>query len=311
VPTTLVWNPACRHHYAGAGHPERPQRFEAVLEALRHPNLAALVQWVEGAPASRDLIERVHSAAYIDLLDAMNARGGGGGGGGGGGVALDADTFLGPRSWESVLAAAGVAVAAVDQAITAGRERAFAITRPPGHHALASRAMGFCFLNNVVIAARRAQMLGCARVLIVDWDVHHGNGTQALVERDPSIRFVSMHQYPWYPGTGAADERGVGNVFNIPRPGGLPRATYARDLLAGVDAALEGWQPDALLISAGFDSLAGDPLGEFTLEPDDIADWTAALRERMRSRPIVGVLEGGYRLDLLAAGSSAFVRALS
>ena len=300
--TAVVWNPACRHHYAGAGHPERPQRFETVLEALRRPELAPCISWIEAAAAERDVLERVHPASYLDLLAALDGRGGG---------ALDADTFLGPRSWESVLASAGVAVAAVAQAVASGRERAFAVTRPPGHHALATRAMGFCFLNNVVIAARHAQALGCARVLIVDWDVHHGNGTQALVERDPSIRFVSMHQYPWYPGTGAEDERGVGNVFNIPRPGGLPRATYARDFLAGVDAALSGWQPDALLISAGFDSLAGDPLGEFTLEPDDIADWTAALRERMRSRPIIAVLEGGYRLDLLAAGSSALARALS
>ncbi len=171
--------------------------------------------------------------------------------------------------------------------------------------------MGFCFLNNVVLAARHAQALGCARVLIVDWDVHHGNGTQALVEHDASIRFVSMHQYPWYPGTGAAEERGVGNVFNIPLPGGLPRAVYARDFLAGVDAALAQWSPDMLLISAGFDSLAGDPLGEFTLEPDDIVDWTEALRARMGTRPVVGVLEGGYRLDLLAAGVVAHVRALS
>jgi acetoin utilization deacetylase AcuC-like enzyme len=120
-----------------------------------------------------------------------------------------------------------------------------------------------------------------------------------------------MHQYPWYPGTGAETERGVGNVFNIPRPGGLPREAYAHDLLAGVDAALEGWQPDILLISAGFDSLAGDPLGEFTLEPDDITNWTEALRERMGGRPVVAVLEGGYRLDLLAAGVLALVRALS
>ena len=300
--TSVVWNPACRLHYPGAGHPDRPQRFEVVLEALRRPEFASLIEWVEGPPATREAIERVHPAAYIDLLVAMDARGGG---------ELDADTFLGPGSWESVLASAGVAVAAVAQSMRSRGGTAFAITRPPGHHALAARAMGFCFLNNVVIAARHAQSLGCARVLIADWDVHHGNGTQALVERDPSIRFVSMHQYPWYPGTGAADERGVGNVFNIPRPGGLPRAVYAHDFLAGVDAALKDWEPDALLISAGFDSLAGDPLGEFTLEPDDIASWTAALRERMGSRPIIGVLEGGYRLDLLAAGSSAFVRALS
>jgi acetoin utilization deacetylase AcuC-like enzyme len=300
VSTAVVWNPACRHHYGGAGHPERPQRFEAVLEALRHPELASLLNWVEAAPAQRSSLEVVHPPDYLDLLEALAGRGGG---------ALDADTFLGPRSLESVLASAGVALAAVEQGLKSGR--AFGITRPPGHHALAARAMGFCFLNNVVLAARHAQALGCARVLIVDWDVHHGNGTQALVEHDPSIRFVSMHQSPWYPGTGAADERGVGNVFNIPRPGGLPRAVYARDFLAGVDAALAQWSPDILLVSAGFDSLAGDPLGEFTLEPDDIVHWTEALRERMGKRPVVGVLEGGYRLDLLAAGVVAHVRALS
>jgi len=171
--------------------------------------------------------------------------------------------------------------------------------------------MGFCFVNNVVVAARHAQRLGRARVLIVDWDVHHGNGTQALVERDASIRFVSMHQYPWYPGTGAAAERGIGNVFNVPRPPGLPRATYVRDLLAAVDAALTGWQPDLLLVSAGFDSLAGDPLGGFTLEPEDVTQWTRALRERVAPAPVVAVLEGGYRLDLLAAGAVATVQALA
>jgi acetoin utilization deacetylase AcuC-like enzyme len=300
VSTPVVWNAACRHHYGGAGHPERPQRVEAVLEALRRPELKAHVTWVEAAGASRDAIERVHPPEFVDMLHALAQRGGG---------ALDGDTFLGPRSWESVLAAAGVALRAVERGMKEGR--AFGITRPPGHHALAARAMGFCFLNNVVLAARHAQALGCARVLIADWDVHHGNGTQALVEHDASIRFVSMHQYPWYPGTGAADERGVGNVFNVPRPGGLPRATYVRDFLAGVDAALEDWTPDILLISAGFDSLAGDPLGEFTLEPDDITQWTEVLRQRMGTRPVVGVLEGGYRLDLLAAGVVAHVRALS
>src|SRR6266513_2547926 len=296
----VVWNPACRHHYAGAGHPERPQRFEAVLEALRRPDLASAIRWIEASAAPRSSLERVHPASYIDMLDAMDARGGG---------ALDADTFLGPRSWESVLASAGVALAAVEQGMKTGT--AFGVTRPPGHHALADRAMGFCFVNNVVLAARHAQARGCARALIVDWDVHHGNGTQALVERDPTIRFVSMHQYPWYPGTGAADERGVGNVFNVPRPPGLAREVYARDLLAAVDAALVGWRPDLLLVSAGFDSLAGDPLGGFTLEPADVAHWTEAFRARVAPAPVVGVLEGGYRLDLLAAGARAHVRALA
>ena len=300
--TTVAWNPACHEHYAGAGHPERPQRIAAVLDALRAPDLAAHLAWVEAPPAGRAALERVHPAAYLDHLESIAREGGGM-------ANLDPDTIMGPRTWVSALAAAGVALAAVERGMADGT--AFAATRPPGHHALAERAMGFCFLNNVVIAARHAQALGCARVLIVDWDVHHGNGTQALVEADASIRFVSMHQSPWYPGTGAADERGVGNVFNVPRPGGLPRATYVRDLLAAVDAALTGWRPDVLLVSAGFDSLAGDPLGEFTLEPDDIAHWTAALRERMAGRPVIGVLEGGYRLDLLAKGVSAHVRALA
>jgi acetoin utilization deacetylase AcuC-like enzyme len=255
---------------------------------------------VDAAPASRAAIERVHPAAYVDRLEQLSAAGGG---------ALDADTFLGPRSWEAVLGAAGTAIAGVEAAMEGGT--AFALQRPPGHHALANRAMGFCFLNNVVIAARHAQARGLAQVLIVDWDVHHGNGTQALVETDASVRYVSMHQYPWYPGTGAADERGVGNVFNVPRPPGLPRETYRADLLAAVDRSLEGWRADAVLVSAGFDSLGGDPLGGFTLEPDDMAFWTTELRRRAGSAPVVGVLEGGYRLDLLAAGCAAHVRALA
>jgi acetoin utilization deacetylase AcuC-like enzyme len=171
--------------------------------------------------------------------------------------------------------------------------------------------MGFCFINNVVAAARHAQRLGRGRVLIIDWDVHHGNGTQALVEADASIRYVSMHQHPWYPGTGAASERGVGNVFNVPQPPDLPRATYVRDLLAAVDMALDQWRPDLLLVSAGFDSLAGDPLGGFTLEPEDMAAWTVALRERVAPAPVVGILEGGYNVERLAAGVQAHVRALA
>src|SRR3989454_4170088 len=279
--TSVVWHPACRLHQAGAGHPERPERIAAVLEALRAPALAADVEWVEAAPALREALERVPPPRYLDALEALAARGGG---------PLDPDTVLGPRSWEAALASAGVALTAVERGIAQEGATAFGATRPPGHHALADRAMGFCFLNNVALAARHAQQLGKRQVIIVDWDVHHGNGTQAIFERDASVRFVSMHQYPWYPGTGAADERGVGNVFNVPRPGGLPRAVYVRDFLAGVDAALENWKPDILLISAGFDSLAGDPLGEVTLEPHDIVEWTEAVPKRMGQRAIIGVL---------------------
>ncbi len=312
--TTVTFSPACRYHNAGAGHPERPERIEAVLEGLREPALRDLVSWVEARPADRGALERVHSPRYLDALEDTAQVGGG---------ALDPDTIMGPRSWEAALASAGVAIAAVERCLGAsggggraggvGRAgtTAFGATRPPGHHALAERAMGFCLLNNVVIAARHARHLGCERVLIVDWDVHHGNGTQALVEADPSIRFVSLHQYPWYPGTGAADERGVGNVFNVPRPPGLPRRTYVADLRAAVQAALAGFQPGLLLLSAGFDSLAGDPLGGFTLEPEDMARWTVEFRELVHPAPVVGLLEGGYRLDLLAAGARAYVRALA
>ncbi|HMH82905.1 MAG TPA: histone deacetylase [Gemmatimonadales bacterium] len=298
--TGVVWHPACRLHDPGLGHPERPERIEAVLAALRAPDMTAEVDWAEATPATRDQVERVHPTGYLDALERL-ARGGGG--------ALDADTAMSRNSWDAALAAAGVAIGAVEQAMERGS--AFGATRPPGHHALAGRAMGFCLINNVVVAARHAQRLGKARVLIVDWDVHHGNGTQALVERDPSIRYVSMHQYPWYPGTGAEDERGVGNVFNVPRPPGLAREGYVRDLLTALDAALAGWRPDLLLVSAGFDSLAGDPLGGFTLEPEDMARWTTAFRERVAPAPVVSVLEGGYRLDLLAAGVRAHVRALA
>jgi len=300
VSVPVVWHPACGLHDAGPGHPERPERIAAVLAALRAPALASQVAWVEATPANRAGVAAVHDGPYLDRLEQLAAAGGG---------ALDADTVMGPRSWDAARAAAGVALGAVEQGIAHGT--AFGATRPPGHHALADRAMGFCFVNNVVVAARHAQRLGRARVLIVDWDVHHGNGTQALVERDASIRFVSMHQYPWYPGTGAATERGVGNVFNVPRPPDLPRATYVQDLLAAVDTALTGWRPDLLLISAGFDSLAGDPLGGFTLAPEDVTRWTTALRERVAPAPVVALLEGGYRLDLLAAGAVATVQALA
>src|SRR6266704_651547 len=299
-PVPVVHHPACRLHDPGAGHPERPERIDAVLGALRASDLASQVAWQEARPATWEQLERVHSAAYLKRLEQLAHAGGG---------ALDADTVMSRASWDAALAAAGVAIGAVECGLASGR--AFGATRPPGHHALAARAMGFCFVNNAVVAARHAQQLGAARVLIVDWDVHHGNGTQALVERDPTIRYVSMHQYPWYPGTGAADERGVGNVFNVPRPPGLAREVYARDLLAAVDAALVGWLPDLLLVSAGFDSLAGDPLGGFTLEPADVAHWTEAFRARVAPAPVVGVLEGGYRLDLLAVGARAHVRALA
>ncbi len=170
--------------------------------------------------------------------------------------------------------------------------------------------MGFCLINNVVVAARSAlDDHGLERVLIIDWDVHHGNGTQALVQDDPRIRFVSLHQHPLYPGTGRSEERGVGNVFNVPRPPGLPRATYLADLNTAVDEATSGWEPELVLISAGFDAMAGDPLAGFTLEPPDYAIW---IHDWQRlGAPLGAVLEGGYVPERIRLAAGEMVRALA
>jgi acetoin utilization deacetylase AcuC-like enzyme len=288
-------HPACLSHHPGPGHPESPARLRTLLARLagddRFPVRTA-------APAPRAALEAVHPGSYLDHLREVAEAGGG---------VLDPDTVMSAGSWDAAQAAAGAALAAVDSAL--GGEPAFAAARPPGHHALADRAMGFCLLANAVIAARAAQRAGAGRVLIVDWDVHHGNGTQALVECDPSVRFVSLHQWPAYPGTGRADERGVGNVFNVPMPPGLPAGRYVGALWETVVAATADWMPDLVLISAGFDSMAGDPLGGFTLEPTDYADLTLRLRERFASAGLASLLEGGYAPDRVAEGVVAHLAA--
>jgi acetoin utilization deacetylase AcuC-like enzyme len=227
----------------------------------------------------------------------------------GGGV-LDPDTIMSAGSWTAAVGGAGAVLAALHHALT-GAGHAFAAVRPPGHHALADRAMGFCLLGNVVIAAREAQARGRRRVLIVDWDVHHGNGTQALVEHDAEIRFVSLHQWPLYPGTGAVGERGVGNVWNVPRAAGLPPERYVEDLWTGIEQATAGWDPDLVLISAGYDSMLGDPLGGFTLEPEHYGIWVTRIRERVPGTPIVAALEGGYAPERVAEGVVATLHALA
>jgi acetoin utilization deacetylase AcuC-like enzyme len=297
VPAVVFTHPDCLRHDPGPDHPETPARLHAVLARLA---LERAVSLRDAAPAPRAALLAVHGDAYLRSVEALSARGGG---------ALFLDTILNGQSWSAAIAAAGAAVAAVDHA-HAGRGHAFAAVRPPGHHALSSRGMGFWLVNNVVVAARHAQRLGRGRVLIVDWDVHHGNGTQALVEADPSLRYVSLHQWPWYPGTGAAEERGVGNVFNVPRGPGHPPGLYVDDLWAAIVAATTGWSPDLILISAGFDAMLGDPLGGFTLEPGHYADLTNRIRERHPALPIVGMLEGGYIPERLAAGVAAHVVAL-
>jgi len=254
--------------------------------------------WHEAEPATDEAILRAHSEEHLELLARVSAQGGG---------RLDADTAMGAHSLDAARRAAGAAILAAQRAVQDGA--AFAPVRPPGHHASAGRAMGFCLINNVAVAVYAAlEELGLERVLIVDWDVHHGNGTQAIVEADARIRYVSLHQWPLYPGTGLATERGVGNIFNVPRPPGRPPSEYVADLQEAVERAVDGWTPDLLLISSGFDAMAGDPLAGFTLEPEHYAAWTAAWRGM--GCPIASVLEGGYLPQRIAAAAAAHVEAL-
>jgi acetoin utilization deacetylase AcuC-like enzyme len=297
APLTVLHHPATLAHDNGPGHPESPERIRAILDTLRTGPLAARIAFVEAPLAEREALERVHPPRYLDRIDSLVRAGGG---------RLDPDTVAGPGSWDASLRAAGAAVAAAQSALDG--VAAFAVVRPPGHHALAEHAMGFCLFSNVAVAAYSALARGCERVLIVDWDVHHGNGTQALVERDARIRYVSLHQWPLYPGTGRADERGVGNVFNVPRPPGRPRAEYVEALHAAVVQATAGWRPDLLLISAGFDAMAGDPLAGFTLEPADYAEWVTRWREL--DVPMASVLEGGYVPPRIAAAAQAHLTRL-
>ena len=231
-----------------------------------------------------------------------------------GGGRFDSDTVVSEGSWDAARAGAGCVLDAVDLAFADGT-RSFCAVRPPGHHAVRDRAMGFCLFGNVAIAAHYARTKHRAdRVLIVDWDVHHGNGTQALVEDEPSIRLVSMHQWPWYPGTGAADDRGPHrSVWNVPMPAARPSDEYVTTLERAIEAATAKWTPDIVLISAGFDSLRGDPLGGFTLEIEDIVALTRSLVDRAGSwcgGRVVSSLEGGYAPDRLGAAAVAHLGAL-
>ena len=292
---TVFTHSDCLGHDPGPGHPESPERLRTLLARLeadgRFPVRIA-------AAAPRDVLLAVHPAGYLDALEELAAAGGG---------ELDPDTVMSAGSWSAAVAGAGACLEALAAAL-AGTP-AFAACRPPGHHALADRAMGFCLLANAVIVTRAARREGVDRVLIADWDVHHGNGTQALVEQDPAVRYVSLHQWPAYPGTGRADERGVGNVFNIPRPPGLPPDQYVEALWDGIVAATTGWTPSLLVVSAGFDAMAGDPLAGFTLEPGHYAEWTRRLRDRFPAAAMVSVLEGGYVPRRLADGVLAHLGA--
>lgn len=297
----------CGRHDTGWGHPEHVGRLRAIPRALRDDaDLFHALVHVEGRHATIDELTMIHDATYVHHVRELATAGGG---------RLDPDTVVSEGSWDAATAAAGCVLDGIDMAFDGRAVRNFSAVRPPGHHALAAGGMGFCLFANVALAAHYARRrYGIARVLIVDWDVHHGNGTQALVEREADIRFVSMHQWPWYPGTGAADDRGPNRtIWNVPMPAGLPRERYVDAWLRAVDAATDGWAPELLLLSAGFDSLRGDPLGAFTLEIEDFVAMTQDLVARADAwcgGRLVSALEGGYAPDRMAAAAVAHMRAL-
>jgi acetoin utilization deacetylase AcuC-like enzyme len=308
--TALSADPICRDHLVGRPHPERPERFDVVVDALRRAGSLDGMLRLDARAATEDELLLCHTPAYLRVAqdDVASGRR----------YLSTGDTDIDGRSWVVALRAAGAALNAVDAVVTGRARNAFCVVRPPGHHATASRGMGFCLLNNIALAARYAQRHhGLERVLIVDWDVHHGNGTQEIFYSDPSVFFFSTHQWPLYPGTGRADETGegagLGTTMNFPFPAGSGRA----EILGAVENALmpaaDRFRPDLVLISAGFDSRIGDPLGNFTLTDSDLIDLTRRVTEiadRHAAGRVVSMLEGGYDLAGLASAAAAHVGAL-
>ena len=297
----------CGRHDTGWEHPEHVGRLRAIPRALRwDPELFQALLHLESRHATAEELALAHDPAYVRTVREVAAAGGG---------RLDPDTVASEGSWDAATAAAGAVLDGVDMAIDGRAARSFCAVRPPGHHALRDRAMGFCLFGSVAVAAHYARARhALERVLIVDWDVHHGNGTQALVEQEPSIHFVSMHQWPWYPGTGAADDRGPhDSVWNVPMPAGRAPDEYVGALLRGVDAATVNWTPDLVFISAGFDCLRGDPLGGFTLELEHVERLTREMVSRAEQwcgGRLVSALEGGYAPERVAEACVTHMRAL-
>ncbi|RYJ04183.1 MAG: histone deacetylase family protein [Acetobacteraceae bacterium] len=301
----LLTHRACLLHEPGEGHPECPDRLRAVLQALDREEFSDLIR-DEAPEATAEQLERVHPANYVAAICGIRPAPGDS-------VALDGDTIMSAGSAEAALRAAGAGVAAVDAVLAGGVRRAFCAVRPPGHHAEPGKPMGFCLFANAIVAARHAQAVhGVARVAVVDFDVHHGNGSQACVEGDASILYASSHQWPLYPGTGDARERGVGNIFNAPLRPGADGVAF-REAWARLLPEIEAFAPGLLVISAGFDAHARDPLAQLRLREPDFAWLTAelcGLAERHCGGHVVSTLEGGYDLEALASSAAAHVRVL-
>jgi acetoin utilization deacetylase AcuC-like enzyme len=304
--TTLLYtHPACLAHDPGRHHPESPARLRAVLAALDDPEFARLER-CEAPEAAREDLLRVHPRRHVEgILGAVPETGH---------IAIDADTVLSPASGEAALRAAGAVVAAVDAVVAKEADNAFCAVRPPGHHAEPQRAMGFCLFNNAAIGARRAREVHrLARVAVVDFDVHHGNGTQAAFEADGTLFYASTHQHPFYPGTGAASETGVGNIVNVPLRPMAGSSQFRLGVTQRILPALDAFRPELVLVSAGFDAHRSDPLAQLMLEEADYTWVTEKLLEiayRHAAGRLVATLEGGYDLSALAASAAAHIRVL-
>jgi acetoin utilization deacetylase AcuC-like enzyme len=291
-------------HDAGRSHPERPARLRAVLAGLDAGSPPDARHRLESRPATRAELERVHSAAYLDYLERFCLEGGG---------HLDADTGASAASWDAALLAAGSGLEASDALERGDGDFAFCAVRPPGHHAVAERAMGFCLLNNVAVTAAALRDRG-ERVLIVDWDAHHGNGTQDIFYGDAAVMYVSMHEWPLYPGTGrltdAGTGAGAGTTVNFPLPAGATGDVYLDAIDNVVEPLAERFAPTWVLVSAGYDAHRADPLTGLGLSAGDYVDLTARIMALAPPRRLVLFLEGGYDLDALRVSTAATVSTL-
>ena len=302
---SLYTHSSCLEHDPGPGHAESPARLRAVLAALDDPGFAALDR-LEAPRATREQLARVHWAELIDrIFDHVPQHGW---------YRLDADTVMSPASVEAALHAAGAVCAAVDDAIAGRHQRSFCAVRPPGHHATPTAAMGFCLFNSVAVGAAQALAVsGLVRVAIVDFDVHHGNGTQDIFCNDPRVLYASSHQSPLYPGTGARSEEGLGNIVNVPLPPGAGSCEFRDAYERIVLPALASFAPELVMISAGFDAHRLDPLANLNLDADDyvwITERLVELAERHAQGRIVSSLEGGYNLNALRESVASHVAAL-
>lgn len=308
--TALYYHPIFLEHDNGFGHPERPERLTAILEQLQAGGLIDLLDRREPGATSEEVLALVHPQVHIDRVREMAARGGG---------HLDMDTAVSPRSYEAALHSAGAAVEAVDAVFAGEADNAFCLCRPPGHHATAGRGMGFCLFNNIAVAAKYALAnRGIERVLILDWDSHHGNGVQDIFYEDPAVLYVSFHQYPHYPGSGSSQEtgsgRGKGYTVNFPFPAFTGEGPYLQAFEEVVLPVARAFEPQLVMIAAGYDAHHADLLCSMQLTVDSYARMTGmlgGLADEFAGGRLVATLEGGYNLSAIAASAYNTIAVMS